>query len=579
MAEQLFKYNIYGDLLHSTGYSVDFAMGTTYSLDLEALVGVPLSFGMLGDMDDAFMNSPLYILESIRKSSDKIVIFCNSAGISVPKKQQPLFSLLEKSVFEVRQNGSFHPKLWFIKESNDRGESRVKIIVSSRNLTFDSSIDMVASFTGKVTGRRCGKEKHSSLINYIKGIARNASQDKRRDINRLCEAIDSIDRFEVEHPFEDYEFFPINPRFGYSHEQLERVICGKEIFIVSPFIDINTLRWMTKGCSRRSLVTRRSYITGELLELFDGEVYAVNEELLSDVDNMMDIHAKIYFVHNIENGENVNYLFIGSANATEAAFGKNTEFLLRLKFKPKMASYNRITNEFLGEVDNKYVRIDVPTAEELTRDEQILKDEERILKEAVTLLDEARVTEENFEKQRYMVSVSLKRDVIFKIPVFIYPLQCRSKRMKMEQESCFWNMMLKELSEFYVLEVGELRRVVKIKTSGIPQERDEYIYKSIVDTEAKFINYISFMLSDDPQLFVYENENFISSMQDRNKSPNQKGVYSTLYEDMLRIAHTAPERLRDVEELISKVDRCVIPEDFYNMYEHFKKVLKLGNSI
>ena len=52
MAESYFKSLMYGDMLNSPGYEVEFAVGLTYSLDLEALISVPISFGMLGDSEE-----------------------------------------------------------------------------------------------------------------------------------------------------------------------------------------------------------------------------------------------------------------------------------------------------------------------------------------------------------------------------------------------------------------------------------------------------------------------------------------------------------------------------------------------
>ena len=93
----------YGELLRpDVGYTLDFAVGTTYSLDLEALLGVPVSLGLLGDADAEQMRSPLYVLEAIRTSSDKIAIFCNAGGIKLPDKIQSVYSLLEESVFQVK---------------------------------------------------------------------------------------------------------------------------------------------------------------------------------------------------------------------------------------------------------------------------------------------------------------------------------------------------------------------------------------------------------------------------------------------------------------------------------------------
>ena len=89
-------------LMPEQGYTLDFAVGLTYSLDLEALLGIPVSLGLLEEADSDAMKSPFYLLEAIRKSSDNIAIFCNAGGIALPQKIQGVYSLLENSVFEVK---------------------------------------------------------------------------------------------------------------------------------------------------------------------------------------------------------------------------------------------------------------------------------------------------------------------------------------------------------------------------------------------------------------------------------------------------------------------------------------------
>ena len=43
----------YSELLRpDAGYTLDFAVGMTYSLDLEALLGVPVSLGLLDEADE-----------------------------------------------------------------------------------------------------------------------------------------------------------------------------------------------------------------------------------------------------------------------------------------------------------------------------------------------------------------------------------------------------------------------------------------------------------------------------------------------------------------------------------------------
>ena len=109
---------IYGDVLSTPGYDVEFAVGTTYSLDMKALLIVPYSLGMFGDLSENVKASPLFLLESIRRSSDKFALFCHRGGIHMPKETSSYFPLLENCIFEVKTDpmANFHPKMWLIRE-------------------------------------------------------------------------------------------------------------------------------------------------------------------------------------------------------------------------------------------------------------------------------------------------------------------------------------------------------------------------------------------------------------------------------------------------------------------------------
>jgi len=67
----------YGDLLiPPPEYQADFALGTTYSLDLEALVGFPLALFLSEEMNESLLNNPLVALEGLRRSSQRIAVLC-----------------------------------------------------------------------------------------------------------------------------------------------------------------------------------------------------------------------------------------------------------------------------------------------------------------------------------------------------------------------------------------------------------------------------------------------------------------------------------------------------------------------
>ena len=162
MARELLKDLIYGEQLVSDGCKVDFAVGLTYSLNLEAMLTVPLAFGDLGELDSTVKQSPAFLLEGIRRSGDKIALFCNKGGIHVPGETRTVYSLLESSIFEVQDGNdifsNFHPKIWLVKETDTEGEEWLKLSVMSRNLDFSTCLDICCSIRGHI-----GKHKRLRL--------------------------------------------------------------------------------------------------------------------------------------------------------------------------------------------------------------------------------------------------------------------------------------------------------------------------------------------------------------------------------------------------------------------------------
>lgn len=76
-------------------------MGTTYSLDLDALVGARLALELSEETDSALMENSVFLLEALRSVGDKVALFCESGQIHMPGKVSPLYVLLEKMVFPV----------------------------------------------------------------------------------------------------------------------------------------------------------------------------------------------------------------------------------------------------------------------------------------------------------------------------------------------------------------------------------------------------------------------------------------------------------------------------------------------
>ena len=149
----------YGSILSPpSNYQLDFAIGATYSLNLDALVGASISLGLQIENDTELNENPIVLLEALRSTGDKVALFCESGQIKLPNKTTPLYILLEDMVFQVANNNnikhsryaSFHPKVWLIRYT-DKKEIIYRFIVLSRNLTFDRSWDLSFSMDGTVT--------------------------------------------------------------------------------------------------------------------------------------------------------------------------------------------------------------------------------------------------------------------------------------------------------------------------------------------------------------------------------------------------------------------------------------------
>jgi len=541
------------------GYTLEFAVGMTYSLDLEALLGVPVSLGLLADTDAEQMRSPLYILEAIRNSASRIALFCNAGSIKLPDKIQSVYSLLEESVFQVKpsRQGNFHPKLWVLKYTSEDDRPYIKLLVLSRNLTFDTSIDLCVAMRGEI--RKAKRNKNKPLADMLSYVSQFANRSKQQQIHSLVEDVLHVADFQVEHPFEDYQFFPMGID---GYEQNDAGLFGQkyDLFAVSPFLSGDVIDRMTRFSGRKTLITRKVSVTGKVMEAF--EHVFITKDILSDNEfgTKQDIHAKVYFTSTSEG----NFLYIGSANASHNAFHRNVECLLRLKYKPYQIGFKMFSQDFLPEENCPFEELThVP---ELPPEDQAQKQIDAALREAVYALKRAVAVSAG---DRYDIQMEA-RPLKTVEQVSIAPLQRQDLMLPLEEQVTFRGLLLKELSEFYVLSVQGQKIVVKLSTKGIPKERDQAIYRSIIDTKAKFFAYLSLVLSDDYAVGVAEQELAQALLTGQGAQAAASVQTAAIYEKMLRVFHKDPNRLKGIADMIRRLDPDVVGDEFTRMYRQFE---------
>lgn len=562
-------------MLKSPGYKVECAVGLTYSLNFDTLLSVMISFGFLGDSEDFPNLSPACLMGAIQKNCDKIAVFCNSGSIAQPSNRK-IYPLLENCIFPInKKNASFHPKLWAIQEVNAEGERRIKLVVLSRNLTFDSSLDTVVTLTGHVTGKTNNhkQSKYLPIIKLLEETATYCNQKKKDLIKKLCKEISKVNEFLVDNPFDDYQFYTENLM------KIKTEMQGDDMIVFSPFIDRQTIKWLFDNTKKnRLLVTRRESVSDNI-ESYDlkdmltkKQIYVPNKLLENSDYAPLNLHAKMYFVSKKGNKKSENNLFVGSANATDRAFNRNTEILLRLHYKSNKSSFKSF-KKYMVEESNQFEPIDDISS---FKDQKELSTKEEIaFRIILDRIDKASVKKEG---DKYKITILFKPDKkkdFSGINCSIAPLQApqnKSKAFKnIPPKIILHGVSLEDLSEFYILKVGALTpTVIKIQTNGFnDDDRDDAIFKNIVKSPTEFINYLSFFFSDNPQ----------NPIPPKTKGTKQKGnssneAESILYEDMLRSFYNDPRKFEIVKREINIIDgfnKNVVPKQIKTMLESFSK--------
>ena len=251
----------------------------------------------------------------------------------------------------------------------------------------------------------------------------------------------------------------------------------------------------------RTLISRKEYIDKSIFDKFcnKGGIYVTLDDLAC---RGIDLHAKMYHVWN---GRNEQYLYLGSANATTSAFERNGEFLLRLKYKYGNTQSTQFLNEFYekNNDDSKFM----PLNEPLESASMVSKWDiaESAMKHLMCADDlKARITHHRDGSYSIVVSSRQKK---LEHDVYIAPFQNKELLQRWTGRVSFDNMKIDELSEFYILSstspTGTFHEaVVKIKTIGMPSNRDQEIYKGFIKTKQDFFRFLELMLTDTPLQYI-----------------------------------------------------------------------------
>ncbi len=323
----------------SLGHSLDRAVATTFTLDLETALMVPLAFaGFRFDENP----DPIEIMEALRRMSERLDVFCQAGAINAARWPSDLVALLENVIHGVRRPGRgriFHPKVWALRSLGPSGEPAFRLVVLSRNLTGDRSWDTILWFDGHLQGRRpiATNRPLASFFEALPGLVPGGLPKERSDaVKELAQELRRV-RWELPDGVREARFHPIGIR-GFRSFPVEDHFSGYRRLFISPFVRdgfIQRVLDATPG-QKAALVSRGEELatlrTDTLERLNAYELDSAAQLSVDDVDRntghtfLNNLHAKVYVAERAR----LAHLYIGSANATEGGFGGNVEFLCEL---------------------------------------------------------------------------------------------------------------------------------------------------------------------------------------------------------------------------------------------------------
>lgn len=593
----------YGQVLAPpVNYKLDFAIGTTYSLDLDALVGACIALGLAEETDSDLMKNPVCLLEALRATGDKVALFCEGGQIHLPGNVTSLYILLEKMVFPVttaKRKGvakypSFHPKFWLIRYVDEKNNYLYRAVVLSRNLTFDRSWDVTFCMDGKKTSAETVKNNPvGDFISYlIKQLPEtDYAAEKQKKMKSVIRELKNVEFSLDSKEFTDFDFIPfgIGSQYGSDQKPLYTLLEDSfhEAFIMSPFLSSGVIKnfnerskWMEHA--EYVLITRASEL-GKLKpsDCSNFEIYTMKDAVVdgegliseetSDIQKQ-DIHAKIYMLRKGSDSS----LYLGSLNASHNALHGNVEFMIKLHSKNRYLNLTKMKESLFGTDESES-----PFQLAQFNNKQIDEVEEKanlldgVIKD-INRKTLGAVIKENGE--RFDVSVSFE-PINSEYEISVSPLLSK-KTATLAETVVFTDLELTQLSEFYKISVSDgnqtVSRVIMIPTENMPDDREKAVVSSVVNDKKCFYRYIAFLLGDNLVVSALESMDMNESGSSASQNHNKPIQLPALYEKMLHTAATNPERFKEIEYLIKSISSDgVIPEGFEQLYNTFKKAVKL----
>ena len=522
------------------GHTLDCAVGTSFTLDLDALLLATLSFAVFDKLDnDDGTPDPIALLESVRRHADHLTVFAQAGALSGPRNHPPVLAYLEDAVVPVRPakpGHLFHPKVWALKYVNAAGEASYRLLVLSRNLTFDSSWDTIVRLDSKPG--KAPRKQHGALSNFLEtlpGLAVNPLPGHRaKQVADLAAELRTVG-WENPDGARSIWFHPLGP--GFISPKIE----GDRVMVMSPFLSPNAASKLGSGpgadlCISRPLALDRvggralagyaeTFVVDTADELprvghdsseadgGEGDTQRADE---LDIDpprpkaELSGLHAKVY----VTETPDYTHLWLGSANATDPAFGGNVEFMVEVNVASADLTIDKILDDGTPNLRSMLTpytpeRLDPAEPTEL---ETAIRDLDRLVRDLATGQFAVHVEDGDLSGTwtlhlTWPTLIESQNNLMTKhgIDLTIGPATQGTFRLPwIERNAVVTSASLEAITSFLTVEArtrvdGEAvvsRTLVNATLTGGPADRKEQLLASLLDDPAKVLRYLLFLLSE-----------------------------------------------------------------------------------
>lgn len=585
------------------GHQLDRAVGTTYSLDLDALITAPLAFALFDaeESEDGTTNLPA-LLEAIRRYSDRIDVFCQAGMIALPATYRPIVAHLEGSVHAVaprKPRRVFHPKAWALRfVPAGGGPSVFRLLVLSRNLTFDSSRDSIVVLEGTRGRGSALRQRNAPLARFVRKLPRLAihpvERQRRAEIETLADELQLVD-FELPAGFSELRFWPLGVG-GRSSLPFPKRLDDRKL-VVSPFLSAPLLKQLG---SSGTLVSRadsldaisadylgafgKTFVLADAAAIGEPEIQEqrVTDETIAEApgSNLRGLHAKVF----VFDAGWESHVFTGSANATSAAFSGNVEFLVELVGSKKRCGVDAMLNGSGGTAFGELLEPYDPTAASPALLDQTLETALDELRRAIAMQQFTAKLEPTDEADRFLLTLRATNEVPLPeaASAECWPITLRGQALPLVHvwsHGAAFPVSNEGITAFFAVELSlrEGRRVARVEfvipaeLVGAPSDRLDRLLVQLLQSRGDVLRYMLFLLAGDDVALA----NLRGAVGDAGSRPGHERDRASelpLVEWLVRAVSRSPERIDHLARLIASLrateeGRELLPDGFDDVWD------------